>query len=203
MRTPWIAILLVLVGPWFGPDRAQAQVAWETPLLVAPESPAGWGVFLVDPSPGEGVGVMTSWRGSSAPGGVGYRLGLAEDRGDDVSVFGGFDLSGLVASASRDFPVNMIWVMGAGLGVGDDVLLSFPLGLAFGRSVQTDEVWFNPYVAPRVTLDAWFGDGSDLDLGLSVDLGVDISFDPGWAIRFGGSIGDHEALAIGINFRLL
>lgn len=203
MRALWIAILMALSGAALVPDAARGQVSWETPLMVAPETPAGWGVYLVDPSPGQGVGVMTTWRGSSAPGGIGYRLGLAEGRGDDVSVYGGFDLSGLVASASNEFPVNMAWVVGAGLGVGDDVLLSLPLGLAFGRSVQADQVWFNPYVAPRVTLDAWFGDGSDLELGLSVDLGVDISFDPGWHVRFGGSIGDHEALAIGINFRVL
>jgi hypothetical protein len=66
-------------------------------------------------------------------------------------------------------------------------------------------VWFNPYVAPRVVLDAWLGrdgPGDDVSLDLSFDLGVDIAFDPGWAIRFAASVGDRSALAIGFSFRV-
>lgn len=196
LATGWV--LLSITAP-----AAEAQVAWEAPLMVAVDTPAGWGVYLADPSPGGGIGVLSTWRPRTAPGGLGYRLGIAEDRGDDVSVYGGLDYSGLIVPATEEFPLNMAWVLGAGLGVGDDVLLSFPLALAFSRSIQADEVWFNPYIAPRVTLDAFFGDGSELDLNLSADLGVDISFDPGWAIRFAGSLGSRDALAIGISFRLL
>jgi hypothetical protein len=193
--------LLVFLALAMAPE-AEAQVAWESPLLVSPETPAGWGVYLTDPYPGNGIGVLSTWRSRSGPG-LGYRLGIAEDRGDDVSVFAGLDASGMIMTASNEFPFNMAWVLGAGLGVGDDVLLSFPLALTLGRSVESDGVWFNPYVSPRVTLDAFFGDGNDLDLGLSVDLGIDMSFDPGWAIRFGGTLGDRSALAIGMSFRVL
>lgn len=190
------ALLAVVATP------VQGQVAWDSPFMVAPNTPAGWGVYLVDPSPGDGIGVLTTFRSSSAPGGLGYRLGLAEGAGDDLAVYGGLDASGFLLRRSGDFPLDVAWVTGLGLGAGDDVLVSFPLGAALGRDFQADGVWFNPYLGPRVVLDAWFGDGSDMDLRLSVDLGVDVSFDPGWAVRFAGSLGDREGLAIGLSFRV-
>jgi hypothetical protein len=185
---------------------ATGQVAWESPLFVAPGSPAGWAVYLVDPAPGDGIGVLTSWRGRAAPGGLGYRIGLAEGRGDELTVYGGIDVSGMLIRATEDFPLNGAWVSGAGLGVGDNVLLSFPLGLSLGRDFETEGIWFNPYFAPRVVLDAWLGGDRprrSLDLRLGVDLGFDMSFDPGWAIRFGWTVADRSALGIGISFRLL
>lgn len=190
------AILLAAAMP------ARGQVAWDAPLMVAPNSPAGWGVYLVDPSPGSGIGVMSTFRGSSAPGGLGYRIGLAEGRGDDLAVYGGIDVSGYLIRHSGDFPMDIAWVTGAGVSAGNDLLLSFPLAAVFGRDFQADGVWFNPYVGPRVNLDAWFGDRDGLRMRLSADLGVDISFDPGWAIRFAGSLGDRNAVAVGLSFRV-
>ncbi len=190
------ALALVMTAP-----GAQAQVAWDSPGLVAPSTPAGWGVYLVDPHPGSGIGVLSTFRGSSGPG-VGYRIGLAEDRRGDLSVFGGVDLSGMLLRASNDFPLDIAWVTGLGLGLGDRAVVSAPLGVSLGRALESDGVWFNPYVAPRVVLDARFGSGSGLDLHLAVDLGIDVSFDPGWAVRFGGTLGDRNALAIGLSFRV-
>lgn len=181
---------------------AESQVTWEAPLMVAPNTPAGWGVYLVDPWPGDGIGVLSTFRSSTAPGGLGFRLGLAEGPGGDLAVYGGFDVSGTLLRQSADFPMDMIWVTGAGLGVGDSALLSFPLGVSLGRDFQADGVWFNPYVTPRVVLDAWFGGDGDMDLGLAMDLGIDISFEPGWAVRFAGTLADHEALAIGLSFQV-
>jgi hypothetical protein len=188
-------------------EEGQAQVAWDSPFFVAPASPAGWGIYLVDAAKRGGIGVMTTWRATDAPGGLGFRIGLAEDRADDLSVFGGLDISGYLLRASNDVPVNVAWIGGAGLGIGDAALLSFPFGVAVGRDFQADGVWFNPYVAPRVILDAWLGSDRprrdrNLELGLAVDLGMDISFDPGWAIRFGGTLGDRSALGIGVSFRV-
>lgn len=183
---------------------AGAQVAWDGPLFVAPTNPAGWGIYLVDPGPGGGIGVLTTFR-RNEQGGLGWRFGLAEGRRDKLAVYGGLDVSGRLLSASNDMPVNLTWVTGAGLGIGNDVLLSFPLGISVGRDFQADGVWFNPSVTPRVVLDAWFGSdrpSDELELGLAVDLGMDISFDPGWAIRFGASIGDRSALGIGVSFRV-
>jgi hypothetical protein len=139
---------------------------------------------------------MGTWR----PGGTaGYRIGIAEAPGDELAGFGGADLSGLLVGASDDFPLDVAWVTGVGLGFGDAVLLSFPGGVSLGRVLSAPDVRVNPYMSPRVVLDALLGgDAEDeLDLSFAVDIGVDIAFSPSWQIRFAGTFGDREALAIG------
>jgi hypothetical protein len=146
---------------------------------------------------------MSTWRGG---GRLGYRVGLAEDDLEEVAVFAGVDASGVFVAASDDFPIDVDWVTGVGFGVGDAFLLTVPLGLSAGRELQVEGMLFNPYATPRVVLDAFFGGevpGNDLELGFAVDLGMDLSFDPGWAVRFAGTVGDREALAIGFSFRFL
>jgi hypothetical protein len=197
----FLATLVLLVGAL----PARAQLVWDAPLLVAPSSPAGVGIYLVDPHPGSGIGVMTTFRATRAPG-VGYRLGFAEyprrgASGGRIGVFGGVDLSGPLLSASDDFPLDLIWVTGVGLGVGDRVRLNAPLGVSLGRVLEAEGISFNPYIAPRVDLDADFGSDAELRLALVVDLGVDLGLQPGWVIRFGASLGDHRALAIGLSFQ--
>lgn len=199
---PALLALAVLAGR--APD-AHAQVAWDSPFLVGTETPAGWGFYVSDPTPGGGIGVMTTWRSADAPGGTGFRLGLAEDPTDDLAVFAGVDVSGRLLTADEEVPVDVVWVGGAGLGARDGVLLSFPIGVAVGRAFEAEEVWFHPYGSPRVVLDARFGGegGSDLDLELAVDVGVDLAFDPTWTVRFGGTIGERRALAIGLSLVVL
>jgi len=182
----------------------QGQVAWESPQLLAPGTPAGLGIFLMEGSPGSGLGVLMTWRGSEAPGGIGFRLGLAEDRRGDLSVLGGVDFTGSIIRHSNDFPLDVIWATGVGLGVGDWVLLSVPFGVSMGRALEADGVRFNPYVAPRLILDARLGDrrpgDRSLDLNFALDLGADVSFGGDFSIRFGASLGDRDALAIGVGF---
>ena len=191
---------LFLAVLWAAPARA--QVGWDSPLMLSPSTPPGWGIYLIDPAPGRGIGVVTGWRGE---GPLGYRIGLAEDPREDLSVFGGIDVSGVILRASGDLPIDIDWVAGAGFGAGDDFLLSFPLGVAIGREMVGEGIWFNPYTSPRVILDAYLGDGADeenLSLGFAVDLGFDVSFESGWAVRFAGTVGDREALGIGVSFQL-
>ena len=206
MRKALLAVA-ALVGASAAPLRG--QVAWDSPLLVGPETPAGWGVYLVDPASGAGIGFLTTWR---AGGGTGYRIGLAEDGGEELSVFGGVDLIGRMVDADDDFPLNVSWVAGAGFGVGDDFVLSFPLGISVGRGFQVDSVLLSPYIIPRLVLDAFFGRGDgpgegsgddDIELGLAVDFGIDINFDPEWVVRFAVSGGERDAIAIGLSFRVL
>lgn len=189
-------VLGILAGLFFfGASGAMAQVVWDSPLLVPPRVSGGVGIFLIDPAGGD-LGVMGTWRS----GNLGLRVGLAEDVRDDLSIFGGVDFTGLITRASNDFPLDVAWVAGAGIGIGDDALLSFPLGISLGRGFDADGARFTPYATPRVVLDAFFGDDSDLDLDLAVDFGLDIAFQPGWMIRFGATIGDRDALAIGVVF---
>ncbi len=189
-----LCLLLLPAAP------AAAQVAWDAPLLVPPSPRGGWGVYLVDPTPGSGIGFMATWRAQSN---LGFRAGLADGRRNTLALYGGADLSGRILRNSPDVPFDMDWVAGAGIGIGDAVLLSFPLGLTLGGALNADGVIFEPYATPRIVLDAWMGSDRPRDglrLGAAVDLGVDVLFNPSWAIRFGGTVGDRNALAIGVAF---
>lgn len=198
MRSTRFAFVAVLAVALFA-TPARAQVAWDTPMFVAPSTPTGWGLYLVDPAPGDGIGFMGTWRSSSD---IGYRLGLAEGFGGDLAVFGGIDVSANLLQADADFPLDMDWVAGVGAGVGDYVLFSVPLGLTMGRLLQAETLTLNPYFAPRLVMDAAIGDapgGDDLDLSFALDVGVDVSPAASWTIRFAGSLGDREALGIGVS----
>jgi hypothetical protein len=188
------------------PNSAHAQPAWDGPMLLAPGAPAGWGFHLVDIDPGEGLGGLVTWRANPAPVGLGFRVGLVEGARDDVALIGGVDVSGALYSGSGDVPLDIMWLAGAGLGIDDDIRLSFPLGVSFGWAFNGPDVQFRPYVAPRIVLDAFLGDddpGSrnddDLDLGFAGEIGLDLAFSQPWAIRTAASFGDREAVSIGIS----
>jgi len=171
-----IAGLLVLTATLFA-SEARAQVPWESPLMVGPGSPGGLSILLADP--GAGIGVFAHWMSRAERNRLGFRLGVAEEGGpnDDLAVFGG-----------------------VGAGVGNNTLLSIPFGIAFGRVLTTQDVWFHPYVTPRFVVDAYMGEGSrdDLDLGFVLDLGADFAFSGSWAFRFGASVGDRDGIAVGL-----
>jgi hypothetical protein len=43
-------------------------------------------------------------------------------------------------------------------------------------------------------------DGDNTNLDLAVDLGLDLRFSPNFTVRFGATLGDREAVAIGLVF---
>lgn len=183
--------------------QASAQVAWDAPFLMPPQAQAGLGLFLTDPAGGD-LGFVGTWRSSSRPTTLGFRFGVANDWRDELSVLGGVDVSGSLTRSSSDFPLDIDWIFGAGMGIGHHALLSFPLGLSVGHTFVGDGVRFTPYVTPRVSLDAAFGGGvnSRARMNMAVDIGLDLAFQPTWRIRFGGTFGDRgrDAVALGIVF---
>jgi hypothetical protein len=191
-----LAVVVALVLGLPAPGRA--QVAWDVPPLVYPGSPAGMSLFVTAAHPGDGIGVLATWRGSAAPTGIGYRLGIAEEPGGDVAALVGVDVSGGLAAPDGAGSPAVLWWTGAGFGVGDDFLVSFPLGIGLGWEARADEVTFRPSVGGHVVLDVFTGEGDDLDLDGALDLGVDLAFRSGFTVRFGGSLGGREALAIGV-----
>lgn len=208
--TPRRAAAAALAGLLATSVPGSAQVAWDAPSLMAPGSPAGWGVHLFDPDPGD-IGVFATWRSEPAPVGLGFRFGVAEDGRDDLSFLAGVDVSGAIHRGTGDPPLDVIWFAGGGIGFGDDALVSFPAGISLGWSFAGDEVAFRPYVAPKVVLDAFLGDDDvdpddrprrfrddDLDLEAAVEIGMDLAFTPSFAIRAGASLGDRDAVSIGI-----
>jgi hypothetical protein len=190
--------------------EVRGQTAWDSPLLLPPRAADGFGIFLMDMYAG-GIGVMGTWQ--SPAWNYGLRAGISEGPGgSDLAVFGGVDYSGVVNRATADFPVDIDWVFGAGIGLSDGARASFPLGLSAGHSFQGDGARFTPYLTPRVVLDIVFGrerpDGSSAaaDLGLAVDLGLDLRLAAGGGpfggttIRFAVSLGDRPGIGLGVVF---
>lgn len=199
MRNRVCAGLLVGAAT-LGPGAAAAQVAWDSPMLMPPAAAPGFGIFLLGPAGGD-LGVLGTYRAPSWNFGI--RGGIAEESGrDDIAVLAGLDFNGELTRSSTEFPLDVDWVFGAGFSVGDDFLLSFPLGLTVGHTFREDDVLFTPYATPRVVLDAFFGDNDNdrVDLDFAFDIGLDLRFTPDLAVRFGGTIGDRSAVAIGLVF---
>lgn len=205
MRTICVAGLLLAALAL--PRAASGQTAWDAPLLLPPRPVPGLGLYLTDMH-GGGLGVLGAWRSSSWN--YGLRLGISDGGGDeDLAVFGGIDYMGPINTASSDFPVDIDWVLGAGMGISDGVRVSLPAGLSFGLSFQGEGARFVPFVTPRVILDAFLGSDrrdDNLDLGLAMDLGLDMRIMSGngpfagRSIRFAASVGDRHAVGVGIVF---
>jgi hypothetical protein len=198
-----LAVALLPAGTW-------AQTAWDSPLLLPPRPADGFGIFLTDMYRG-GVGVMGTWQ--SPNWNYGLRAGISEGPGgEDLAVFGGIDYSGPLNTATADFPIDIDWVFGAGIGISDGALVSFPLGLTAAHSFQGQGTRFTPYLTPRVILDAAFGQADrpagrrSVGLAVAVDLGLDLFIVggggpfSGTTIRFGASLGDRNAIGLGVVF---
>jgi hypothetical protein len=197
--------ILVALATLSSARSLNAQVAWEAPMMASPRAPAGLGIYLGDLA-GADIGVVGTWRGNSP---IEFRFGIADrDPGDNISGLFGLTYNDILARESGDLPFDVGWFAGGGVGFGDWALLTFPVGLSAAHTFSGDGITFTPYVAPRLFLDAALGDddndlgGDDdeVDLGFAVDLGLDLGIRRGWTLRFGASLGDHEAFLIGIVF---
>jgi hypothetical protein len=112
----------------------------------------------------------------------------------------GFDVSGSLGSLDSAGDAGVAWWTGAGLGAGDELLVSLPLGIVLGWRGSDEGVTFAPYVGGHVVLDILTGPADDLDLEGAVDLGIDLGFGSGFGVRFGAAVGGRDALAVGVRF---
>jgi hypothetical protein len=193
-----IAAGLALAALVLFPARAESQFAWDGPSLVSPHAPSGLSAFLVGSDPGGTLGVMAQVRRAGGKLNWGYRGGLVQDDADDLSFFGGVDLSGTLAESIEDADVQVLWWTGAGAGLGDRFALSVPVGLALGWKGLGDGNVFAPYAGAHVALDLRSGEGDRVALNGSLDLGLDLTLVSGWVVRFGASLFGRDALAVGL-----
>ncbi len=193
----WVALWLLV------PAGAAGQIAWDSPLLLPPNPPDGLGLYLVDVAGGD-LGVLGTWRSPTRS--LGLRVGIADGPANNLGVYGGMDMVGNLTRSTEEFPLDIDWVFGAGIGIVDGALISIPLGLSLGHSFENEGVGFVPYLTPRVVLDAcidcgrhrWSND--DVRLDFAVDLGLDLRVSRSFLVRFGATLGDRDAVAIGLGF---
>jgi len=132
-------------------------------------------LLMVAHAPGERLGVVGLWRHDHASLGVAYRGGVVQDADEGESVLAGVDVSGLLSSSIEDADIRVVWWTGLGGSVGDDLLVSVPLGLVGAWRGLGDGNVFAPYAGGHVTLDLSTGDGEALTMDASLDLGLDLT----------------------------
>ena len=197
MRAHAFALALAAAVAWV-PAPASAQYAWDGPSLVGPHAPAGLSVLLVANDPGGALGAMAQWRRDRASLGWGYRGGIVQSDHDDVAVFGGVDVSAVLAESVEDADIHVLWWSGVGAGLGNELAVSVPVGLVAGWRGMGDGNAFAPYAGAHVTLDVATGDGDNVSLDASLDLGLDLTLTTGWVVRFGASLFGRDAVGVGI-----
>ncbi|MCH1571731.1 MAG: hypothetical protein L7S64_10335 [Longimicrobiales bacterium] len=198
MRFSISLVTVGLVAAAIAPTSAAAQTAWDAPPLISHVVPAGVSLFLLSPSGGD-LGGLVTFRHEAGPVGMGYRLSVTdENASDDLAIAAGVDISGFLARGVEGTPIDVMWWSGAGLGWGEDTVVSLPLGAVVGWSGQGGDVILSPYGGGHITLDISDVSDDNVSLNGSFDFGLDVVLSSGWLVRFGGSIGDRDALAIGV-----
>ncbi len=207
-RISLFALALVALSPM----GARAQIAWDTPRMLGPNTEGGLSFHWLQAEtlPGDGEGLMVVWQPPGMPDNIFLRGGAGTGAGDESAGFGGIDVRSPLAEATESQPLDIAWVAGAGVGVGEYLLFTVPVGLTAGRSWSSGSVWFSPYVGVGVAMDyrATLSDedavpDEEFDVYPTADIGVDLALDPGrrFILRAGTSLGDRQATALGITIR--
>lgn len=193
-RSVFVVLLALAVA-----TPASAQIAWDSPPFVSPIAPAGLSLFFLR-ADAERLGALATYRHEAGAMGLGYRFAITEEVGpdEDIAIAGGVDVSGFLARGIENADVDVAWWSGIGASVGNETVVSIPLGMIVGWSGESDTgVIFSPYAGGHVALDFTSGEGNAVDFNGAVDVGADVVLNSGWMIRFGASFGDREALALG------
>ena len=149
------AVLLAATAP----ASVSAQIAWDTPRMIGPETPSGLGFYWVrgETLPGDEDAIAASFGLPGTGGSVMLRGGVGYGVDDQESAFGGVDLRAPLARHSDTQPLDIEWTGGAGFGVGEYWLFTVPIAISAGRSWSSGSVWFAPYVSLGVAFDyRWY-----------------------------------------------
>ncbi|MEM7416352.1 MAG: hypothetical protein AAF389_12690 [Gemmatimonadota bacterium] len=198
MRRPIVVTPALLFAVALAALPSAAQTAWDAPPLISHAAPSGASVFVLSPTGGD-LGGLVTFRHEAGPVGLGYRASISDDAsGDGVAVAGGIDISGFLSRGVEDAPLDLLWWSGIGAGIGNETVFTVPIGAVIGWSGRGSDVVISPYAGGHLALDIRTGPGDNVRLGGSFDLGIDLDLDQGWLVRFGASVGDRDAVALGV-----
>jgi len=185
---------------------AAAQIVWDTPRMIGPESPSGLGVYWMRAGarPGDGDAIFGSWSLPGFGGSVAARGGFGEGVAGEKAAFGGVDLHAPLARHRPGQPLDLEWNAGAGFGVGEYLLFSVPMGVSAGRSWSSGSVWFAPYVFGGAALEFRTGDEApdeEFKVEATAGIGVDLSLDRArrFVLRASAALGERQAVAVGLS----
>lgn len=192
-------------------SQAQAQVGWDAPTFFSPRPMDDVGIYafktnassLSDPT-----GLKIIWRQSGNINlGVHAGTGDLDDIGQAILL--GAELYAPLSRLAASTGLAISAGIGAGAVFGDNYVdLSIPLGISIGANLGSGGVGILPYVNPRVSFDVssfddqFDNEHTDTNIGLEIDLGVDISLGERFVLRGGASFGDREAYGAGIALRI-
>jgi len=192
------------------PMASHAQLAWDTPRMIGPESPAGLGFYWTRPEalPGDDDAFFATWSLPGTAGGVGLRGGLGKGVAGEDAYFGGVDVRAPLARHGATQPLDVEWSAGVGASYGEYLLVSAPLAVSAGRSWSSGSVWFAPYVTLGAAIDYRRGDSDlvpdeEFEIQTTAGVGVDLSFDSArrFVVRAATALGDRQAVAVGLAIR--
>lgn len=187
------------------PLRAQVH---DVPSFQTPYGETGYGLHLIFQTRSD-IGALFTWRRAGTDLNLGFRGGLLE-RGGEVGLLVGVELSNALVRADEEFPLDVAWVSGVGLGTVpalDFTILRIPFGVSLGRRVILDDggTELVPYIHPRLGLDLLSRDrpdrsGTDARLSVDVDLGMDVQLTERAFLRFAVTLGRNDAVGVGLGF---
>jgi hypothetical protein len=190
---------------------AFAQAGWDAPTFFSPRPMDDVGIygFKTDAaSIGDPTGLKLIWRQSGNLN-LGVHAGTADldDIGDAILLGGEF--YGPLTGATASTGLIMSWGVGAGAVFGENYIdFSIPVGVSIGMNLGSGGVSILPYVHPRVSFDVSSFDvapdveETETNIGLSIDLGVDVGLGERFILRAGGSFGDRDAFGAGLALRI-
>ena len=193
------AMIVVLMGVASG---TEAQVSWDVPSFLGPRPGSDIGIYLVDPDAfGADLGLQGIWR---TTGGANLELRVGYLDAPDGILQLGAATWGPVVVEGEDFPLDIAWTVGGGVSVDGLTTVSVPGGLSIGHTFDLESVAIQVYGHPRVALLIYehpISDDLELDLEGQFDLGADFFLTEGLTLRVGASLGDYDALGIGLAWR--
>lgn len=211
IRTFGLGLLIAATATLMVPALVSGQIAWDTPRMVGPDSPGGFGLFWLRAGtlPGDGDAAYARLTVPGTGGSFSLRGGFGEGVDGENSAFGGVDLRAPIARHTDTQPLDIEWTGGLGVGIGLEesgyILGSLPLAIAAGRSWSSGSVWFSPYVSVGGVLEYRYGDEApDEEFGVDslIGVGLDVAFDRGRniVVSAAASVGDRQAISVGLVF---
>jgi hypothetical protein len=124
---------------------------------------------------------------------------LGSNGGGSSRIVLGAGLAYQVATVSPSLPVDIALTGGVGVASGGGSSLTIPVGAVLGRRFDLDGgIAVTPYLHPQIALTSA---SSNTDVDLNIDLGANVQIKPTMAIRLGFSLGQSDALALGLSLK--